>query len=225
MNIGIIGAGAMAQAITQHAILAGHSVMLSNSRGPRSITSLTHNLKCLVGTVIQAIEFGDIIIIAIPLFRYTSLPQVPLAGKVVLDLLNYFPQRDGDIPSLQREETTTSELLAKHLPQSHLVKAFNSITVEDLIRDSRPDKSEERRAIAIAGDNIEAKEIATCFISEIGFDVVDAGPLSESWRFERFRPVYCVSLSQSRLKQVLTSTTRNTKVPDGYWLYNREALV
>lgn len=225
MNIGIIGAGAMAQAITQHATKAGHSVMLSNSRGPKSLQPLTHHLKCLAGTVIQAIEYGDIIIIAIPLVMYPSLPQAPMEGKVVLDLLNYFPQRDGNISSLQHEEITTSELLAEHLPKSHLVKAFNSITVEDLRRDARPYNDVERRAIPIAGDNFEAKRITTLFIYEIGFEVVDAGSLAEGWRFERFRPVYCVSLSKEIMKEILESTTRSTKVPDEYWLYNRQALL
>lgn len=223
MKIGIIGAGAMAQGITLHAIKAGYEVMLSNSRGPQSLSAQSKHFSCVVGTVEEAIAFGDIVIIAIPLFKYQTLPQSALSGKIVLDLLNYFPQRDGNIPALQNG-LTTSELLAKHLHDARLVKAFNSITAEDLRRDSRPKHALERRAMPIAGDDVKAKKIATEFINDIGFDVVDAGSLSESWRFERFRPVYCTSLTKEMLHKTLLSTERHMTVPDGYWLYNRQAL-
>ncbi|MGJ0638526.1 NADPH-dependent F420 reductase [Xenorhabdus bovienii] len=224
MNIGIIGAGAMAQAICKHTLNSGHSVMLSNSRGPQTLNQLVGSLGCSAGTITEAAEFGDIVIIAIPLGMYRTLPTSPLTGKITLDLLNYFPHRDGVIPELQRGEITTSELLARHIPNARLVKALNSITVEDLRKDNRPVGAPERRAIPIAGNDIEAKEVTARFINDIGFDVVDGGDLSDSWRFERFRPVYCVALDKESMMQTLASTTRDTRVPDGYWLYNRRIL-
>ncbi len=158
-------------------------------------------------------------------FSYRSIPKKPLQGKIVFDLLNYFPFRDGDIPELQREEITTSELIAKHLSESRVVKAFNSITVGDLMTDARPVGANERRAMPIAGDDQEAKMIASRLIDELGFDAVDGGSLADSWRFERFRPVYCVALDKETLKATLASTSRDFKVPDGYWLYNRQVLL
>lgn len=222
MNIGIIGAGAMARAISQHAIKAGYSIMLSNSRGPESLKSLANTIGCVAGTVHDAIEFSDIIIVAIPLGKYQELPSNLLANKIVIELLNYFPQRDGYIPELEHEEITTSELLAKHLSKSRIVKAFNSITVDDLESDARPAGASDRRAIPIAGDDEESKIVATQIINELGFDAVDSGGLVDSWRFERFRPVYCVALNKDTLQERLLSTKRDSKVPDGYWLYNRQ---
>jgi 8-hydroxy-5-deazaflavin:NADPH oxidoreductase len=225
MKIGIIGAGSMARVLCRHAVNAGHSVMLSNSRGKNSLVSLASAAGGLAGTPQEAADYGEIVIIAIPLGAYQSLPREPLQEKIVLDLLNYFPHRDGNIPELQRGELTTSELLAKHLPRTRIVKAFNSITVDDLITDPRPVGASARRALPIAGDDQEAKIIASRLIDELGFDVVDAGNLADSWRFEKFRPVYCVALDKEALKATLASTSRDSKVPDGYWLHNRQVLL
>jgi predicted dinucleotide-binding enzyme len=225
MKIGIIGAGAMARVLCKLAINAGHQVMLSNSRGKDSLIALAKATTCLAGTANEAAEFGEIAIIAVPLNAYRSVPKEPLRGKIVLDLLNYFPHRDGNIPELQRGEITTSELLARHLPETRIVKAFNSITVDDLTTDARPVGASKRRAVPIASDDQEAKVIASRLIDELGFDTVDAGLLADSWRFERFRPVYCVALDKETLKARLASTSRESNVPDGYWLYNRQVLL
>lgn len=224
MKVGIIGAGAMARALCKHSIDAGHNVMLSNSRGKASVAMLADMLGCLSGDAQEAVEYGDIVIIAVPLYAYRSLPKKRLSGKIFLDLLNYFPHRDGNIPELQHGEMTTSELLAKELPGARVVKAFNSITVDDLSADARPVGAAERRAIPIAGDDQEAKVITSRFIDQIGFDVVDAGSLADSWRFERFRPVYCVAMDKGAMEATLAATSRSTIVPDGYWLYHRQIL-
>jgi predicted dinucleotide-binding enzyme len=144
---------------------------------------------------------------------------------VVVDILNYFPHRDGVIAELEAGELTTSELLARQLPGTRVVKALNSITAEDLLKDVRPVGAVERRAMPIASDDIDAKSIVCEFVNQLGFDSVDAGVLADSWRFERFRPVYCVALDQETMKAVLAATTRENRVPDGYWLFNRKVLL
>ncbi len=225
MRISLVGAGSMAQAITKHAVKAGHQVMISNSRGPETLVQLSKALGCEAGTVDEAVTFGEIVFIAIPLVAYSSIPVAPLVGKVVVDLLNYFPHRDGHISELQDGEVTTSEFLARHLPQSRIVKAFNAITVEDLEKDARPANSPDRRALPIGGNDAEAKKITTRLVDQLGFDVVDGGSLIETWRFERFRPAYCVPLNKDKLERVLSATMRETKVPDGYWLNPRSIPV
>ncbi|EHC5873795.1 NAD(P)-binding domain-containing protein [Salmonella enterica subsp. enterica serovar Eastbourne] len=225
MKIGIIGAGAMARAIGKHAINVGYNVMLSNTRGKSGAEAIAKALGCMAGSAQEAASYGDLVVLAVPLRAYRSLPASELSGKVVVDILNYFPHRDGTIAALQKGELTTSELLAQQLPRARVVKALNSITAEDLLKDVRPEDATERRAMPIASDDPDAKSMVFEFVNKIGFDPVDAGGLADSWRFERFRPVYCVALDQQMMKAKLAATTRDTTVPDGYWLYNRQVLL
>lgn len=209
MKIGIIGAGFVGRAISKLALKAGHQVMLSNSRDPKTLFTLTRTTQCQAGTPQQAAEFGDIVVIAIPLEAYRSVPAAPLVGKVVIDANNYYPDRDGRIPELDQHQTTTSEMLAKHLPESRIIKAFNAIRMDDLLNDGLPASAAERRALPIAGDDAQGKVIVTALLDEFGFDVVDAGGLAEGWRFEAGTPVYCVPLNQERLKAGLQATAAN----------------
>lgn len=218
MNLGIIGAGHMAQAVGWLAVKAGHRVMASNSRGPRSLLGLREALGCEVGSIREAAAFGDVVFAAIPLQAYRAIPAASLAGKVVLNPQNYFPHF-GRIPELENGALTTAELLARHLPRSHVVKALNSILVEEVVPDARPGGAADRRALPIAGDDGEAKQTAIGFLNEIGYDAVDAGPLAEGWRFERRRPVYCVPLDKAMLAQRLAATTRDAVMPEGHWRY------
>jgi hypothetical protein len=209
MKIGIIGAGFVGRAISKLALKAGHQVMLSNSRDPKTLFTLTRTTQCQAGTPQQAAEFGDIVVIAIPLEAYRSVPAAPLVGKVVIDANNYYPDRDGRIPELDQHQTTTSEMLAKHLPESRIIKAFNAIRMDDLLNDGLPASAAERRALPIAGDDAQGKAMVTALLDEFGFDVVDAGGLAEGWRFEAGTPVYCVPLNQEQLKAGLQATAAN----------------
>ncbi|MGY3069328.1 putative dinucleotide-binding enzyme [Ewingella americana] len=146
MKIGIIGAGFVGRAISKLALKAGHQVMLSNSRDPKTLFTLTRTTQCQAGTPQQAAEFGDIVVIAIPLEAYRSVPAAPLVGKVVIDANNYYPDRDGRIPELDQHQTTTSEMLAKHLPESRIIKAFNAIRMDDLLNDGLPASAQLRTA-------------------------------------------------------------------------------
>lgn len=208
MKIGIIGAGFVGRAIGKLAIQAGHQVMLSNSRGPQTMFTVGFGIGCEVGTVEEAIAFGDIVIVGIPLAAYRSIPVAPLAGKIVLDANNYYHEREGHIAELDRKETTTGEMLARHLPTSRVVKAFNSIAMPELETDGRPAGSPDRRAMPIAGDDPQAKAIAAALYDEFGFDAVDVGPLAEGWRFERGTPTYCVPMNRATLEAALAATQR-----------------
>ena len=104
--------------------------------------------------------------------------------------MNYYPQRDGDIPELDDESTTTSELLQAQLPESRVVKAFNNIFFGHLAALPRPVGSAERSALAIAGDDPDAKRLVTHLLDEIGYDTVDLGPLAEGWRIQRDTAAY-----------------------------------
>ena len=130
------------------------------------------------------------VVVTVPLKAYRSVPVEPLAGKVVLDTNNYYPQRDGQVAELDDESTTVSELLQEHLPESHVVKVFNNINYRTLEQLARPGGDPERTALPIAGDDAGAKKSATEVLDALGYDAFDAGPLSESWRFQRDTVAY-----------------------------------
>lgn len=217
MKIGIIGAGFVGQAIAKLAAANGHEVMISNSRGPDTLFSVRSALGCAAGTAEEAAAFSDLAVVAVPLKACRSIPVLPLAGKIVIDTNNYYRERDGMIEELDRQETTTSELLAAHLPQSRVVKAFNAIVMAELVDGGRPSGAADRRALPIAGDDADAKALVAHLYEEFGFDVVDAGLLSEGWRFERARPVYCRRLNRAELERMLAATTRDAFVEEGAW--------
>jgi predicted dinucleotide-binding enzyme len=181
----------------------GHEIMVSNTRSPETLFSLTASTGCKAGSPQEAAEFGDIVLVAIPLKVYQTIPVAPLEGKIILDANNYYPERDGHIGELDRDEITTSELLARHLPKSKVVKVFNAIQATDIESDGRPAGSPDRRAHPIAGDDAAAKKVVADLVDQFGFDVVDAGPLSEGRRFQRGTPAYCVPMDSRQLQEAL----------------------
>jgi predicted dinucleotide-binding enzyme len=118
------------------------------------------------------------------------VPVEPLRGKVVIDTNNYYPQRDGHMAELDDGSTTSSELLQAHLPESHVVKAFNNIYFGHLGSLQRPSGDPQRSALAIAGDDDQAKRAVAAFLDSIGYDAHDAGALSEGWRYQPDTPAY-----------------------------------
>ena len=191
-TIGLIGAGNIGSTIARLAIAAGHEVVLSNSRGPETLIGLVDQLgdSARAGTAEEAAAEGDLVVVTIPLKSYRDVPVEPLRGKVVIDTNNYYPQRDGEIAELEDESTTTSELLQAHLPGSHVVKCFNNIYFEHLLSLARPAGAEDRSALAIAGDDADAKRQVTDFFDSIGYDAYDVGPLAEGWRYQRDTAAY-----------------------------------
>jgi 8-hydroxy-5-deazaflavin:NADPH oxidoreductase len=191
-TLGLIGSGNIGSTVAKLAVDAGISVVLSNSRGPETLADLVAELGPLAraGTAEEAAAAGDIVVVTIPLKAYRQVPVEPLRGKVVIDTDNYYPQRDGSIAELDDESTTTSELLQAHLPDSHVVKAFNNIFFKFLATLGRPSGSPERSVLAIAGDDADAKRRVTELLDQLGYDAYDAGPLAEGWRFQRDTAAY-----------------------------------
>jgi 8-hydroxy-5-deazaflavin:NADPH oxidoreductase len=209
-TIGFIGSGHIGSTLARLAIDAGYDVVLSNSRGPETLADLVAQLgpKARAATAEEAAAAGDLAVVTVPLKAYRDVPVAPLAGKVVIDTNNYYPERDGEFPELEAESTTVSELLQRHLPASHVVKAFNHIYFEDLAAQGQPAGTPGRRALAIAGDDADAKKTVGALIDEFGYDVVDVGPLAQGWRYQRDTPAYVVRLDADELRGKLGEAKR-----------------
>ena len=209
-TIGLIGAGHIGSQLARLAVANGYDVVVSNSRGPETLAALVAELgpKARAATPAEAAAAGDIVVVTIPLKNYRDVPVAPLAGKIVIDTNNYYPQRDGHIPELDNETTTTSELLQAHLPGSKVVKAFNHLYAASLTTDGQPAGTKNRRALAIAGNDTGANAVVTRLIDQFGFDVVDMGPLDESWRIQRDTPGYGPRRTAPELRKDLEAAKR-----------------
>ena len=110
-TIGIVGAGHIGSQIARLAVANDYNVVISNSRGPETLSALIAELgaKARSATAVEAAKAGDIVVVSVPLRNYRKVPVEPLAGKIVVDTNNYYPERDGHIPALDNESTTTSE--------------------------------------------------------------------------------------------------------------------
>ena len=191
-TLGLIGSGNIGSTVARLAVAAGHEVVLSNSRGPDTLAELVAELgpRARAETAAGAARAGEIVVVTVPLRAYRDVPVEPLAGKVVIDTNNYYPDRDGHLPELDDGSTTSSELLQVHLPQSRVVKALNNMYFGHLASLGRPTWSPDRTSLPIAGDDDEAKNAVTVLLDSLGYGAVDAGSLAEGRRFQPDTPAY-----------------------------------
>jgi predicted dinucleotide-binding enzyme len=209
-TIGIIGAGHIGSALARAFSGLGYDVVIANSRGPESLAGLVAELgpKVTAATPADAASAGDFAVVTVPLKALKGLPVEPLAGKIVLDTINYYFERDGHIDALDRGEATTSGLVQAHLPASKVVKAFNQILAADINTTGLPAGTPNRRALGTASDHEDAVELVTGIYDALGFDTVSAGPLSESWRLERDRPAYVARQTADELRENIAKGNR-----------------
>ncbi|GAA0579713.1 NAD(P)-binding domain-containing protein [Kribbella sandramycini] len=190
-TLGIIGSGNIGTVVAKQAVAAGYDVVLANSRGPESLREKAAELGVRAGTAVEAATAGDIVVVTIPFGRYAELPAEQLAGKVVIDTLNYYPSRDGRIEELDEEQVTTAEVVQRHLKDSRTVKTFNNITAAvHLDSLPRPSGAADRSALPLSGNDAEARATVVELLDKLGWDAVDVGPLTESWRHEPETAVY-----------------------------------
>jgi predicted dinucleotide-binding enzyme len=208
-SIGFIGAGHIGSQVARAAIASGYDVLISNSRGPETLADLVADLGPQARAVTSAeAAAADLVVVTIPVKAVPQVPVEPLVGKTVIDTNNYYPQRDGQIPELDQQELTSAGLLQAHLPGSHVVKAFNHIRYDQITADGTPAGTPNRRGLAIAGDDAVAKAQVSQLIDGFGFDVVDVGPLAESWRIEPGTPGYGPQLTAEDLTAAISAATR-----------------
>jgi 8-hydroxy-5-deazaflavin:NADPH oxidoreductase len=207
MKIAIIGSGKIGSTAARLFIGAGHEVAIANRRGPQSLEPLRLELGAALqpASIEDAIRFGDVVLVAVPLHAIDALPAASFAGKIVVDANNYYPNRDGHIPELDRDETTSSELLARHLPGARVVKAFNTMYYATLGEAGDPSKPEDDRlALFVAGDDQQAKQVAIDLIEQLGFAAMDTGSLADGGRRQQpGSPIYNTNLTGAQARAAL----------------------
>lgn len=206
MRIGFVGAGNIGQALAGNLVALGHDVALSNSRGPETLAEVVEELgpRATAVTTAEAADFGDVVVVTIPLGRVSELPAAAFDDKLVVDTCNYYPERDGQIAAIDDGSTTESELVAAHLAGATVVKAFNAIYFKHLAEQGDPHKQPgARRGIPIASDDAPSKLVVAQLIDQMGFDPVDAGPLSAGRAFENGAELYGAELTGTALGEAL----------------------
>jgi predicted dinucleotide-binding enzyme len=171
MEVGIIGAGRLGQAMARTAVRAGRSVVIANSRGPESLASVVSALGegVSAGTVDEAAAAG-IVVIAVPWDRVPeSVQGLGWNGQVVIDATNDFAADD-------LRGRTSSELVADLVAGARLVKAANTLGADVLGSD--PHEAGGQRVIFISGDDGDAKAEVVALFGDAGFAAIDLGDLA-----------------------------------------------
>jgi 8-hydroxy-5-deazaflavin:NADPH oxidoreductase len=214
-TIGIIGSGHVGSNLAKAAIAHGYDVVISNSQGPDSLVSLVAELgpDARAATPVEAAAACEFAIVAIPITTVSQVPVQPLAGKVVIATINYFPQRDGQIAGIDDGTTTAPGILQAHLPTSKVVRAFSMVDAADMSGDGHPKGDPKRRALALAGDDPAAKAVVARLYEEFGFDALDLGGLDESWRVDPGQPAFVTRQTLAELKANVAKAKR--RVPGG----------
>jgi 8-hydroxy-5-deazaflavin:NADPH oxidoreductase len=211
MKIGLIGAGNIGSALAGHFRRLQHTVLIANSRGPETLSQVAQKTGATPVAISEVAKGVDLLVITIP------MKSVPLLSKEVLSHLsatspivdtgNYYPLRDGAIAEIKggmTESEWTSRVLGRPV-----IKAFNNVVADSLLHKVLPKGSKNRIALPASGDDVRSKQFVMALLDEIGFDSIDAGPLSESWRYQPGTPAYCTDPTIQQLPLLLRRARRD----------------
>ncbi|MXN91717.1 3-hydroxyisobutyrate dehydrogenase [Flavobacterium sp. Sd200] len=211
MKIGIIGTGAIGGTIAKKMVAAGHQVKVNNTDDFDKLAQRAEELGAAPATLSDVVTDVDVIILSVPTIAVSSLPQdlfTEIPGDViVVDTSNYYPFRDADIEEIKKGKVE-SVWVAEQLGRP-VIKAFNNLLAETLISGGKPEGAPGRIAMALSGDDAQAKAVISELIDQAGYDVVDAGGLQHSWRHQPGNPAYCTELNIRELEQALNDGVRD----------------
>jgi predicted dinucleotide-binding enzyme len=203
--IAVLGAGHSGPVIARVAMDAGYPVSIAASGDPEQIELIAQVL--VPGAeprwAADAVAAADIVVLAIPLHKFTTLDPSLVAGKVVVDVMNYWPAVDGVVQTFEGSQRGSSEIVQQRLASSTVVKALNHIGYHELDDERRPAGSPDRRALGVAGDDPRALEIIADLVERIGYDAVRLPSLRAGRILEPAGPVFGVSLSRSEFDRAV----------------------
>ena len=211
MKIGIIGAGRIGGTLTRRFSALGHKVFVANSRGPESLKDLAAETGATPVSVEEAARSGEVVVVTIPMKNIPELPRDLFKGVpenvVVIDTNNYYPQqRDGRIDAIENG-MVESRWVEQQLGRP-VVKAFNNIYADHLLRKGKTAGTDGRIALPVSGDDQRSKEIVLRLVDELGFDPIDSGGLDESWRQQPATPVYATDREAEGVRQALSEASK-----------------
>lgn len=202
--LGILGAGKLGTTLAQLSLKASYQVYIAGSGTAEKIRLSIEILTpgAIAVTAVEAIKNSDIVILALPLSKYTTIPVKELQGKLVIDAMNYWWEVDGNIPDLE-SAPSSSEMIQRFLPQSRVVKAFSHIGYHNLHDDAREPGEADRKAMAIAGDYKSDLQIVARIVTDLGFDPVIIGNLAEGKILEPGNALFGASINEMKMIKLL----------------------
>lgn len=205
-TVGVLGAGRVGSAVARQAMAAGYPVMIATARPPEEIQLLTEIVIPGAQPVAAAdIATADLVVVAVPLHKYRTIDPDPLAGKIVIDVMNYWAPTDGALDDFENDPRTSSEIVQDHLRGAKLVKTLNHIGYHDLEADGRPPGAADRRGLAVASDHADARQAAAGFLDRLGYDPVIVDTLTGGRAFQPGTEIFNGSHTAAQLRELLTA--------------------
>jgi len=203
-TIGILGAGRVGTAIARQALKAGYRVRIATAK-PAADNALLVDIVTPGAEAVESSEAAasDLVVLAIPLHKYRSLHPGELVGKVVIDAMNYWAPVDGVFDDFENAARTSSEVVDEFLAGARVVKSLNHIGYHELEEDDKPAAHPQRRALAVAGDDADAKALVMGFIDGLGYDAIDAGPLTAGRAFQPATAIFTGSHTAPQLRALV----------------------
>jgi len=209
-TVGILGAGRVGTAVARQALRAGLDVQIAASGDPADIRLIIEVMApgAIAVTAADAVHAADVVVLSLPLRKFDTLDPDALAGKVVVDAMNYWHETDGNIAALAAA-SSSSEMVQELLIGARLVKTLNHIGYHELESDHSPAGTPGRRALAVAGDDAAARAVAMALVERLGYDAVDAGVLADGVVLEPGTEIFTGSHDRAGLEALLAAHARH----------------